>query len=115
MVDKDLKRFAARVREERERFGVAVVEAMACGLPVLVSDAGGLPEVVEHGVSGWVVPRGDVRALADALVRLATDRPLRQRLERAARERVLTTYAWEACVDRMLACQDAAIESRLTT
>ena len=58
--------YVAAAPGQRE-FGVAVVEAMACGVPVVVSDAGGLPEVVVHGVSGLVVPRDQPRALAASL------------------------------------------------
>ena len=52
-----------------EAFGVAVIEAQAMGLPVVCSDAGGLPENVEHGVTGFVVPRRDAAAMADRLAR----------------------------------------------
>jgi glycosyltransferase involved in cell wall biosynthesis len=92
-----------------ESFGVAVVEAMACGVPVVVSDAGGLPEVVVAGESGLVVPRDDPAALAAALQRLIDDVPLRQRLGQAGRARARAEYAWPDCVSRMLACQDAVI------
>ena len=49
-----------------EAFGVAVAEAQAMGLPVVCSDAGGLPENIAHGVTGFAVPRRDVAAMADA-------------------------------------------------
>jgi glycosyltransferase involved in cell wall biosynthesis len=87
-----------------ESFGVAVIEAGACGLPVVVSDAGGLPEVVRDGETGLVVPCGDVAALQAAMKRLLLDAALRARMGRAAREHVAREYAWEACVERMLAC-----------
>jgi glycosyltransferase involved in cell wall biosynthesis len=96
--------YAAPSRQES--FGVAVVEAMACGLPVVVSDAGGLPDVVQHEVNGLVVPVGDVAALAQALQRLIEGPVLRQRLANAARDHAVAQYHWPACVDRMLACQD---------
>ena len=56
-----------------EVFGLVVLEAFTAGRPVIVSDAGGLPELVRHGVDGLIVPHGDASALASALVRLAAD------------------------------------------
>ena len=50
-----------------EGFGIPAAEAMGCEVPVVASDAGGLPEVVEHGVTGLIVPRGDADALAQAI------------------------------------------------
>jgi L-malate glycosyltransferase len=99
--------YVAASREES--FGVAVVEAMACGVPVVVSDAGGLPEVVVAGESGLVVPRDDAAALAAALQRLIDDAPLRRRLSQGGHARAQAEYAWPDCVSRMLACQDAVI------
>ena len=91
-------------------FGVAVIEAGACALPVVVSDAGGLPEVVRDGETGLVVPREDVPALQAALKRLVLDEALRRRIGRAGREHVAREYAWEVCVDRMMACYEATLE-----
>jgi glycosyltransferase involved in cell wall biosynthesis len=83
----------------------ALLEAMGCGLPVIVSDGTpGLLEVVEHGVSGLVVPVNDPRALADALCLLLSDATLRRRLGTASRERVLgyelsrSLASWEAAL-----------------
>jgi glycosyltransferase involved in cell wall biosynthesis len=101
--------YVAASRLDSESFGVAVVEAMACGVPVVVSDAGGLPEVVVAGDSGLVVPRDDPAALAAALAHLLAEPALRQRLATAGRARAEAEFAWPACVDRMLACQDALI------
>lgn len=86
-----------------ESFGVAVLEASACGLPVVVSDVGGLPEVVQHGRTGWVTPRGDVAALHESIRSLVVDPGLRRDLGEAGREFVRREYAWSACVDRMIA------------
>lgn len=84
-----------------ESFGVAVVEASACERPVVVSDAGGLPEVVEHGVTGLVVPSGAESALLAALKRLALDAGARTSFGQAGRRFVASRYAWPHCVDRM--------------
>ena len=61
---------------------------MACGLPVVASDCGGMAEAIEDGRSGLLVPPRDPQAIADAVIRLAADRELRARLGRAARQRV---------------------------
>jgi colanic acid/amylovoran biosynthesis glycosyltransferase len=73
-----------------EAFGVAVIEAQAMALPVVCTDAGGLPENVGHEVTGFVVPRRDPVALAERLEQLARDPALRRRLGRAARLRAET-------------------------
>lgn len=70
-----------------EPFGLAVAEALSAGVPVVVSDAGGLPEVVEDGVSGLVVPAGKVEPLEEALTRLLADPRLRERMGAEARRR----------------------------
>jgi glycosyltransferase involved in cell wall biosynthesis len=89
-----------------ESFGVAVVEASACAVPVVVTDAGGLPEVVISDRTGLVVPREDVPALQAALKRLVLDAGLRERLGREGRRHVAETYDWERCVDRMERCYE---------
>jgi glycosyltransferase involved in cell wall biosynthesis len=69
--------------------GRALVEAMACGLPVLATDVGGVGEVLEEGRSGLLVPPDDPVALAEAIGRLADDPALAARLARAARARAV--------------------------
>jgi glycosyltransferase involved in cell wall biosynthesis len=72
---------------------VSVIEAQAAGLPVVSTDVGGVRDVVVEGTSGFVVPAGDVEAVADRLMRLAGDRELRERLGRAGRERAGARYS----------------------
>ncbi|GAA5110967.1 glycosyltransferase family 4 protein [Pseudonocardia adelaidensis] len=71
---------------------MAVLEAMASGVCVVASDVGGIPELVEHGRSGLLVPPDDVDSLGAALRAVLGDRALRERLGGAARERVLTAF-----------------------
>jgi glycosyltransferase involved in cell wall biosynthesis len=78
-----------------EGFGIPAAEAMGCETPVIASDAGGLPEVVEHEVTGLIVPRGDANALAAALDRLLGDPALRRRMGKAGRERALRLFDWD--------------------
>lgn len=69
----------------KEGWGITNVEAAACGTPALASDSPGLRESVRHGVTGYLVPHGDSRALADRMLALAGDPALVERLGRAAR------------------------------
>ena len=69
----------------REGFGLVVAEAMAAARPVVATSAGGIPEVLEDGRTGRLVPPGDPEALACALVELVEDAPLRARLGAAGR------------------------------
>jgi L-malate glycosyltransferase len=85
-----------------ESFGVAVLEAAACRLPVLVSAAEGLAEVTRDGVNGYVVPREDVQAAGAALLRLIQDPELRARFGEAGRRHVVDQYSWERSLDAML-------------
>jgi glycosyltransferase involved in cell wall biosynthesis len=73
---------------DREGIPVALMEAMASGLAVVASDISGIPELVEDGVTGMLVPPGDSGALADAIAQLEDDPALRARLGEAARARV---------------------------
>lgn len=84
-----------------ESFGVAILEASACALPVIVSDVGGLPEVVEDGVTGKIVPRDDPDALAKAMVELIMNKDLRKRMGQAGLKRVIDRYTWEDSVSTM--------------
>jgi len=78
-----------------EGFGIPAAEAMGCETAVVASDAGGLPEVVQHGVTGLVVPRGDTPALAEAIGSLLADPDRRLAMGRAGRERALRLFDWD--------------------
>jgi glycosyltransferase involved in cell wall biosynthesis len=80
---------------------VVAIEALAAGLPVVATAVGGVADVVEDGVDGFLVPRGDVEALAERLHRLADDPELRRTLGAAGSERVPERYAVERLVDDM--------------
>jgi N-acetyl-alpha-D-glucosaminyl L-malate synthase BshA len=85
---------------ETESFGLAALEAMACGLPVVASNVGGIPEVVVDGEVGLLAPAGDVAAMARHARRLLTDEALRRRFGEAARRRAETCFRLEPAVDR---------------
>jgi len=79
----------------KEGWGITNVEAAACGTPALASDSPGLRESVRHGVTGYLVPHGDSRALADRILALAADPTLVERLGRAARS-FAEGLSWDA-------------------
>jgi N-acetyl-alpha-D-glucosaminyl L-malate synthase BshA len=88
---------------ETESFGLAALEAMACGVPVIASAVGGLPEVIPEGEVGFLCPLGDVEAMAEAARRLLGDADLHRRLSLAARRLAETRYRVEPAVDRYVA------------
>ena len=83
-----------------EPFGLTATEAMMRGTAVVASDIGGLAESVAHESTGLLVPAGDERALADALVRLLSDRALAERLGTAGRERARAQFTIAHSLDR---------------
>jgi N-acetyl-alpha-D-glucosaminyl L-malate synthase BshA len=70
-----------------ETFGLAALEAMACGVPVVASNIGGLPELIIEGETGYLCPLGDIEAFTDRARRILTDETLQQRMSAAARHR----------------------------
>lgn len=83
-----------------ESFGLAALEAMLHGVPVIASRVGGLPEVVRHGVDGYLEPLGDVEAMADDALTLLRKPDLRRKMGEQARERAVTTFAEEPVIDQ---------------
>lgn len=86
---------------ESESFGVAALEASACGRPVIASWVGGVPEVVRREETGILVPPRDVEKLTEAIIRLARDGGLRERMGRNGWVYAKENYDWEQSLDRM--------------
>lgn len=78
---------------ELESFGLAALEAMACGVPPVATNVGGVPELIEDGVTGFLTPVGDIEALSAATLRLLTDGPLHARMAQAARNDAVERFA----------------------
>jgi glycosyltransferase involved in cell wall biosynthesis len=85
-----------------EGFGLAVGEAMACGLPVVATRAGSLPEVVNDGKTGLLVPASDVGALSGSILRLLQDGALAHQMGQAGQARVERLFRWETSARRTL-------------
>ncbi len=91
----------------KEGWGLTVIEANACGTPVVASRSPGLIESVREGETGFLVPHGNAAALADALIRLLTDRELRLRQAEAG-IRWARTFDWETCYRESRAAMEHA-------
>ena len=76
-----------------------VLEAMAQGLPVIATDVDGVPEIIEHGVTGWIVPPGDVTALADTLTNVLADVEGRRLVANRAFDAVQQRFRWDTTVE----------------
>ncbi len=87
----------------REGLARALIEAMAYGVPPIVTDCGGSPELVVDGVSGFVVPVRDSRAIGDAIRRLHEDPALRERVGQAARRRIGEAFRIEDTIEQTIA------------
>ena len=105
-----------------ESFGLAALEAMAHQVPVVASRVGGLPEVIRHGVDGYLEPLGDVEAMAQDALTLLRDCELRQRMGLSAQQRALTTFdegpvidQYEAVYARVLAPAKSFVDLQAQT
>jgi N-acetyl-alpha-D-glucosaminyl L-malate synthase BshA len=85
---------------QTESFGLAALEAMACGVPCVVSDAGGLPEVIRNGVEGYTVPVGATADMAARVLELLKDPGLKARMGAAARKAAVERFAIDGIIDR---------------
>ena len=86
-----------------EGLGTSILDAMAASKAVVGTSAGGIPEAVEHGVTGLVVPPHNAGALADAILTLLKDEPLRRRMGEAGLARVRERFSVDRMIDETLA------------
>ena len=91
-----------------EPFGMVALEGMVCGTPVVVTDTGGLSEIVQDGVTGLKVPPRDAYALGQAILRILGDRQLAERIGQAGQERVRVAYDWRDIARQTQAAYGAA-------
>jgi glycosyltransferase involved in cell wall biosynthesis len=96
----------------QEGFSNAILEGMAAGLPMTVTNVGGNTEAIQHETTGLIVPPNDPDQLAQALIRLASDPDLRGRLGKAARERIFNNFTLDRCVDAYDALYRALLDGR---
>jgi glycosyltransferase involved in cell wall biosynthesis len=93
---------------DTEMLGVVLIEAMAYRKPVIASNVGGIPDVIQDGVTGLLVPQKDPQALADAIVRLRRDPGLAWRLGQAGHERARDYFSWTRITAQLVAEYEAS-------
>lgn len=84
-----------------EPFGIPMVEAMACGLPIVAVNGGAVPEIVEDGKTGFRVDRGNPVELARAIFRLLENRELRESMGKAGRKRASELFSWDSTAKKL--------------
>jgi len=97
---------------DTESFGLVALEAMASGVPVIASDVGGLPEVVEHGETGFLAPVGAVERMADYAIQLLSDPAMRASFSKAAHQRAADHFDYHDIVAQYIALYERVLGER---
>jgi glycosyltransferase involved in cell wall biosynthesis len=95
----------------KEATSITGLESMACGLPLVGTRVGGIPDLIDHDVTGLLAEPGDPRSFGEAVGRLVADPPLREKCGRNARDRVLASFTWGRVAARTLDAYRQAFEA----
>jgi len=94
-----------------EAFGISIIEAMSCGKPVVATRSGGIPEIIQDGEVGYIVPKGDERLLAEKIVSLVRNGDLAAAMSTKARDRVIAEFTWEKVVSRLVEIYERVLDA----
>ena len=106
---------ALHLPSEMEAFGLAALEAMACGVPPVATQTGGVPDLITQGIDGFMEPVGDVAAQAKRLTELLTDMKQHRRMSEAARNTALTRFCTDLLIPKYEAYYKAVMETSGTS
>src|SRR5262249_30947057 len=95
-----------------EGFGIPPVEAMAAGVPVVVTCSGAMPEIIRNQQTGFVVSKNDPHVLAESILKLLRDDDLREKMGRTARSWVHQNFTWDKVAEKMYKCYSDLCEAR---
>lgn len=86
-----------------------VLESMACGTPVIASNVGGIPEIIDDNLNGMLVNPGIPEVLANAVVNLITDRAMRKLMSQRAKEKIAKNFSWTVNMDKYITAYSDAL------
>ena len=96
-----------------ESFGVSNLEAAACEVPQVASNIGGFPEIIEDGITGFLVEPKNPVAIAEKVTELINDESLRKKIGKAARKKVIAEFEWDKNVDQMISEYEQIVKERV--
>lgn len=94
-----------------ESFGLVALEAMACGIPCVSTNAGGLPEVNQNGMTGFTREVGDIEGLAEAIITILSDRDLAKKMGKAGREIAVNNFSADIIIPKYLQYYEKILDS----
>ncbi|PYZ94538.1 N-acetyl-alpha-D-glucosaminyl L-malate synthase BshA [Salipaludibacillus keqinensis] len=95
---------------EKESFGLVILEAMACGVPVIGTNIGGIPEVIQHGKNGYICSLGDIDEISDYAIKLLQNPSLQKEMSESAINRAIKTFHQERIVSQYETIYETALE-----
>lgn len=95
-----------------ENLPMTLLEAMSCSLPVIASNVGGIPEVIQHMVNGILIDPGDLNALSNSIITLLQDKNFREKLAHSARKTIEERFSWNMVIPQIVQTYQEALENR---